>query len=281
MPRCAGRAAGRGDLQHPPGPVTFHEVRRRRSGSMSPRPTSTRPRRGCVTGRRSLAHSRRWSHPARSPTSAPAAEPRSPRSRPDFCAGHCSWAPALHVAPEPGGRVQRLKYPPGSTPPPGSPHPRRSGSEHQSRCGSAVPVATVVGRMNDLLRFTGPDGAGVDIPPLALGSVIEEAAGVRRRFQAVQTGPATVTVRVEVAPPRTAPTQPATPSATSTTATHAGTRQAGGGSRIANRGSTAPRVKGSAEAPAACQGLVRSPGTEAIRIPWIGRRCRRRPGGRR
>ena len=33
--------------------------------------------------------------------------------------------------------------------------------------------------MNDLLRFTGPDGAGVDIPPLALGSIVEETVRVR------------------------------------------------------------------------------------------------------
>jgi hypothetical protein len=56
--------------------------------SMSPRPTSTRRRRDCVTGSGSLAHSRRRSHPARSPTSAPTAGPRSPRSMPDGCAGH-------------------------------------------------------------------------------------------------------------------------------------------------------------------------------------------------
>jgi hypothetical protein len=50
--------------------------------------------------------------------------------------------------------------------------------------------------MNDLLRFTGPDGAGVDIPPLAVGSVVEETVGVRR-FQALQTGPAGLTLRLE------------------------------------------------------------------------------------
>ena len=69
-------------------------------------------------------------------------------------------------------------------------------SADRCRCGSPLPVVTVVGRMNDLLRFIGPDGAGVDIPPLALGSVVEETVGVRR-FQALQTGPATLTLRLE------------------------------------------------------------------------------------
>jgi phenylacetate-coenzyme A ligase PaaK-like adenylate-forming protein len=64
------------------------------------------------------------------------------------------------------------------------------------RCGSPLPVVTVVGRMNDLLRFTGPGGAGVDIPPLALGSVVEETVGVRR-FQALQTGPAALSLRLD------------------------------------------------------------------------------------
>jgi len=63
------------------------------------------------------------------------------------------------------------------------------------RCGSPLPVVTVVGRSNDVLRFSRPEGP-VEIPPLALGSVIEQTVGVRR-YQAIQTGPATLTVRVE------------------------------------------------------------------------------------
>ena len=69
-------------------------------------------------------------------------------------------------------------------------------SAQRCRCGSPLPVVTVVGRLNDLLRFTGPDGAGVDIPPLAVGSVVEETVGVRR-FQALQTGPTALTLRLE------------------------------------------------------------------------------------
>ena len=63
-------------------------------------------------------------------------------------------------------------------------------------CGSPLPVVTVVNRSNDLLRFTRPEGAPVAIPPLALGSVMEETVGVRR-YQAIQTGPASLTVRLE------------------------------------------------------------------------------------
>jgi phenylacetate-CoA ligase len=64
------------------------------------------------------------------------------------------------------------------------------------RCGSPLPVVTVVGRMNDLLRFTGLHGVRVDIPPLALGSVIEETVGVRR-YQAIQTSPTRLHLRLE------------------------------------------------------------------------------------
>jgi len=69
-------------------------------------------------------------------------------------------------------------------------------SAQRCRCGSPLPVVVVVGRMNDLLRFTAPDGAGVDIPPLAVGSIVEETVGVRR-FQALQTGPTALTLRLE------------------------------------------------------------------------------------
>lgn len=50
-------------------------------------------------------------------------------------------------------------------------------SADRCRCGSPLPVVTVVGRSNDVLRFTRPEGASVAIPPLALGSVIEETVG--------------------------------------------------------------------------------------------------------
>ncbi|MCB5292379.1 phenylacetate--CoA ligase family protein [Arthrobacter sp. SO3] len=65
-------------------------------------------------------------------------------------------------------------------------------------CGSPFPAVKIEGRSGDLLSFGTPDGR-VTILPLALGTVIEETAGVRR-FQAIRTGPAAVRLRLEVAP---------------------------------------------------------------------------------
>ncbi len=66
-------------------------------------------------------------------------------------------------------------------------------------CGSPFPVVSVEGRAGDILSFRAPDGGAVTVLPLALGTVIEETAGVRR-FQAIRTGPATLTVRLETWP---------------------------------------------------------------------------------
>ena len=66
-------------------------------------------------------------------------------------------------------------------------------------CGSAFPTVKVEGRTNDVLAFERPDGSVVRVLPLALGAVIEETPGVRR-FQAIRTGPRTLTVRLELWP---------------------------------------------------------------------------------
>lgn len=96
-------------------------------------------------------------------------------------------------------------------------------------CGSPFPTLRVEGRSGGVLSFAaadkatldgtrldGPgldgavpdgavvDGAGLDgnvvtVLPLALGTVIEETAGVRR-FQAIRTGPRSLTVRLELWP---------------------------------------------------------------------------------
>ncbi|WP_018774801.1 phenylacetate--CoA ligase family protein [Arthrobacter sp. 131MFCol6.1] len=96
-------------------------------------------------------------------------------------------------------------------------------------CGSPFPTLRVEGRSGDVLSFaaadgtrsdgTGLDGTGLDgtgsdgtrlegtgldgkvvtVLPLALGTVIEETAGVRR-FQAIRTGPGSLTVRLELWP---------------------------------------------------------------------------------
>lgn len=71
-------------------------------------------------------------------------------------------------------------------------------------CGSPFPTLRVEGRSGGVLSFaaadrTGSDGKVVTVLPLALGTVIEETAGVRR-FQAIRTGPRSLTVRLELWP---------------------------------------------------------------------------------
>jgi phenylacetate-coenzyme A ligase PaaK-like adenylate-forming protein len=76
-------------------------------------------------------------------------------------------------------------------------------------CGSPFPAVRVEGRSGDVLTFAAADGAGLDgtglggavvtVLPLALGTVIEETDGVRR-FQAIRTGPRSLTVRLELLP---------------------------------------------------------------------------------
>ena len=63
-------------------------------------------------------------------------------------------------------------------------------------CGSVLPAVKVEGRTNDVLTFQSPDGRAVRILPLALGAVVEETPGVHR-FQALGTGPRTLTVRLD------------------------------------------------------------------------------------
>ena len=52
-------------------------------------------------------------------------------------------------------------------------------------CGSPLPAIQVEGRSDDVLTFRGRDGAMVKLPPLALATVVEEAARIYR-FQIVQ-----------------------------------------------------------------------------------------------
>ncbi|MGO4193586.1 phenylacetate--CoA ligase family protein [Arthrobacter sp. YAF17] len=63
-------------------------------------------------------------------------------------------------------------------------------------CGSPFPAVKIEGRAGDLVSFEAPDGHSVTVLPLALGTVIEETAGVRR-FQAIRTGPRTLRLRLE------------------------------------------------------------------------------------
>jgi phenylacetate-CoA ligase len=66
-------------------------------------------------------------------------------------------------------------------------------------CGSPFPVVRVEGRAGDAVSFSAPGGRTVTVLPLALGTVIEESPGVRR-FQAIRTGPESLTVRLELWP---------------------------------------------------------------------------------
>jgi phenylacetate-coenzyme A ligase PaaK-like adenylate-forming protein len=63
-------------------------------------------------------------------------------------------------------------------------------------CGTPLPALRVEGRRGDILELRAADGAVVPLLPLALTTVIEEVPGIRR-FQATQTGPNALRVRLE------------------------------------------------------------------------------------
>lgn len=68
-------------------------------------------------------------------------------------------------------------------------------------CGSPLPAIRVEGRKDDIVTLRGPRGARVRLPPLALATVVEEAAGVLR-FQLVQDSPRHLAMRIEAGPAR-------------------------------------------------------------------------------
>lgn len=63
-------------------------------------------------------------------------------------------------------------------------------------CGITLPVVNVEGRTDEILRFTAQGGQVVPVLPLALWSVLKETPGVLR-FQAIQTGPDKIKIRLE------------------------------------------------------------------------------------
>lgn len=63
-------------------------------------------------------------------------------------------------------------------------------------CGSPFQTITVEGRTDEILRLAAPDGGAVVLVPMAVATVVEETPGVRR-YQVVQTGPSSLTVRLE------------------------------------------------------------------------------------
>lgn len=66
-------------------------------------------------------------------------------------------------------------------------------------CGNPLPAIRVQGRCDDVLRLQAPGGETVSVLPLAVGSVIDEAPGVQRS-QLIQTGPRSLTLRLDVRP---------------------------------------------------------------------------------
>jgi phenylacetate-coenzyme A ligase PaaK-like adenylate-forming protein len=63
-------------------------------------------------------------------------------------------------------------------------------------CGSPLPAIQVEGRHDDVLSMVAPDGRIVRLLPLALTTVVEEAANVQR-FQIVQTAADRLLLRLE------------------------------------------------------------------------------------
>ncbi len=66
-------------------------------------------------------------------------------------------------------------------------------------CGSPLPAIRVQGRRDDVLRLQAADGRMVRVLPLAIGSVLDQTPGVHRS-QLVQTGPASVLLRLDLEP---------------------------------------------------------------------------------
>ena len=66
-------------------------------------------------------------------------------------------------------------------------------------CGNHLPAIRVAGRCDDVLRLHASDGRAVKVLPLAIGSVVDEVAGVRRS-QFIQTAPTTIELRLDPEP---------------------------------------------------------------------------------
>jgi phenylacetate-CoA ligase len=65
-------------------------------------------------------------------------------------------------------------------------------------CGNPLPAIRVEGRRDDIIALAAPDGTIVRLLPLALSTVVEEAAGVHR-FQIVQDAADRLRLRLDVA----------------------------------------------------------------------------------
>lgn len=69
-------------------------------------------------------------------------------------------------------------------------------SAEKCPCGITLPVVSVEGRTDEILRFESPSGQLIPVLPLALWSVLKETPGVLR-FQAIQTSPCDLKIRLE------------------------------------------------------------------------------------
>jgi phenylacetate-coenzyme A ligase PaaK-like adenylate-forming protein len=67
------------------------------------------------------------------------------------------------------------------------------------RCGNPLPAIRVAGRRDDILWFQASDGAMIQVMPLAITTMFEEIPGLER-YQLIQDGPATLSIRLVVTP---------------------------------------------------------------------------------
>lgn len=70
-------------------------------------------------------------------------------------------------------------------------------------CRSPLPTIQVEGRTDEILTFPAPNGAAIQILPMALSTVVEETPGVAR-CQMIQTAPGDLDMRLETVADRTA-----------------------------------------------------------------------------
>lgn len=66
-------------------------------------------------------------------------------------------------------------------------------------CGSPLPAIRIEGRRDEILFLQEPGGGKIPVLPLAIATVVEETPGVKR-FQVIQTAPATLRIRLEIIP---------------------------------------------------------------------------------
>ena len=66
-------------------------------------------------------------------------------------------------------------------------------------CGNPLPAIHVEGRTDEILYLETREGQTIPLLPMGIATVVEETPGVRR-FQAIQTGPSALQIRLEAMP---------------------------------------------------------------------------------